>query len=88
MNATDAANRVEAIAIEALREPLAATLKAGDGRLFDIVQEARDRMLGVGADQYDEGAIQKFERMTPAELLDGAREEMLDLINYAAMAVI
>lgn len=88
MRAIEAADRVEAIAIQALREPLKADLLRGGTAVFGIVGEAKDRMLGVGADQYDEGEGQKFERMKPSELLAGAREEMLDLINYAAMAII
>ena len=53
----------------------------------EIACECRSRMVGVGAGQYDYGSEQAFERMTPRELLEGAREELLDLINYAGMTI-
>lgn len=46
---------------------------------------AAKRLLGVGAQQYDRGGEQKFERMTVDELVTGLREELADIINYATM---
>ena len=50
-----------------------------------FTQWAADRLLGVGAQQYDRGGEQKFERMTVDELVDGLREELADIVNYATM---
>lgn len=51
----------------------------------EFTRYAARRLLGVGADQYDEGDGQKFERMSVGELVDGLREELADIINYATM---
>jgi len=50
-----------------------------------IIADAQSRILGVGAEQYAEGDQQKFETMALAELVEYAREETLDLINYGVM---
>lgn len=57
-------------------------------RIGQIVAEAQSRITGIGAQQYHTNDGQKFERMTMQALLEYSREEMLDLINYAAMNVI
>jgi hypothetical protein len=59
-------------------------------QLADEVQRAimacRDRVLGVGADQYDDGSgTQKFETLPAAELAAWLLEEADDLIVYAVM---
>lgn len=46
---------------------------------------ARSRLGGVGAQQYDRGGAQQFEYMDPDELVQGLREELADIINYAVM---
>jgi hypothetical protein len=57
--------------------------------LFDyqrtFTRYAANRLLTVGAAQYDEGASQKFEDMSIGVLIDGLREELADVINYATM---
>lgn len=50
-----------------------------------FIGQCRGRILGVGADQYDEGDGQKFEKMPLVELITYAREEAQDLAVYAAM---
>ncbi|MGV9815785.1 hypothetical protein ACWDTQ_28235 [Streptomyces cellulosae] len=50
-----------------------------------FIRACRARVLGVGADQYDEGDGQKFEKMPLPELITYAREEAQDLAVYAAM---
>jgi hypothetical protein len=50
-----------------------------------FTQWAAERLLGVGADQYDDGDHQKFEAMTIDELVGGLREELADIVNYATM---
>ncbi|MGW6571642.1 hypothetical protein ACWGAN_05630 [Streptomyces sp. NPDC054945] len=51
----------------------------------DFIGECRSRILGIGAEQYDEGDGQNFERMPLHELIRYAREEAQDLAVYAAM---
>jgi hypothetical protein len=51
----------------------------------EFTEYAAERLLGVGRDQYDEGASQKFEDMRLSELLIGLREELADVVNYATM---
>lgn len=51
-----------------------------------IVRAVRSRILGPGAEQYDDGSgVQKFERLTLPELAAWLTEEADDLIVYAAM---
>lgn len=58
-------------------------------QLADIVGSAilrcRHRVLGVGDEQYSEGDTQKFEKMSPDELLAWAQEEADDLVVYGVM---
>ena len=50
------------------------------------IDAARHRVLGVGADQYDDGSgVQKFETLAPSELAAWLLEEADDLIVYAVM---
>ena len=54
-----------------------------------IVQQAQDRITGVGAQQYhEEGKPQRFETMPLDGLHQYYREELLDIIIYAAMTII
>lgn len=46
---------------------------------------AVDRVLGVGAEQYDDGKGQRFERLTEDELKRELIEELLDVVVYACM---
>ncbi|MDG9711132.1 MULTISPECIES: hypothetical protein [Streptomyces] len=50
-----------------------------------FLRACRQRVLGVGAEQYSEGEKQKFETMPLPELVAWAREEAQDLGVYAAM---
>ena len=52
---------------------------------LDFTQEAANRLLGVGKEQYDRGSKQKFEDMPIDDLVDGLREELMDIVNYATM---
>jgi len=51
----------------------------------EIVRSLRGRILGVGADQYDDGSgVQRFEGRSLQRILQDAVEEVDDLIVYAA----
>ena len=50
-----------------------------------FIQACRGRILGVGAEQYEQEDGQKFETMPLLELIQYAREEAQDLAVYAAM---
>jgi uncharacterized protein (UPF0264 family) len=50
-----------------------------------VVSDAQARVLGVGAEQYERDGQQKFEAMPMWELVEYAREEALDLVNYGVM---
>lgn len=55
-------------------------------RVEEIISSTKSRILGVGADQYDDGSgVQKFETLELAELVRWLIEEADDLIVYAAM---
>lgn len=50
------------------------------------VYATRDRVLGPGQEQYDDGSgVQKFERLPLPDLATWALEEIDDLIVYAVM---
>ncbi|MFJ7590158.1 hypothetical protein ACIQZO_22785 [Streptomyces sp. NPDC097617] len=51
----------------------------------DFIGECRSRILGVGAEQYSCGEMQKFELLPLVDLIRYAREEAQDLAVYAAM---
>lgn len=62
--------------------PLAQVL---DG-IESLIVAVRGRVLGVGADQYDDGSgVQKFEKLPMVELLDWTLEELDDVVVYAGM---
>jgi hypothetical protein len=48
------------------------------------IQSVEKRILGIGVAQYDNGATQKIEDKTPAEVLDDALEELDDCLAYVA----
>lgn len=51
-----------------------------------LTLRARERILGVGMRQYDDGvAGQRFESYTVDRLLNELQDELLDVINYVAM---
>ena len=50
-----------------------------------FIRQCRSRILGIGAEQYEEQDGQKFEKMPFPELIQYAREEAQDLAVYAAM---
>jgi hypothetical protein len=50
-----------------------------------FIRACRTRILGIGAEQYEESDGQKFEKMPLGELVEYAREEAQDLAVYAAM---
>ncbi len=54
----------------------------------DICNYARQRILTVGAEQYDRGGMQRFESFSVDEVINEAMDELADLINYAAQAAI
>lgn len=49
------------------------------------VRRCRNRVLGVGDQQYSEGDAQKFERMPVDELMTWTLEELDDAVVYAVM---
>lgn len=49
------------------------------------VVDAQERILGVGADQYDDQTHQRFEVMDVPALVEYAHEEALDLVAYGVM---
>lgn len=51
----------------------------------EFIRRAQARVTGIGHSQYGSDSEQRFEAMTPAELIDWAREEAQDLAVYAAM---
>jgi len=52
---------------------------------YDLSRMARGRLIGPGAEQYSLPAHQSFEDRTVAELVQEAREELLDVQNYCVM---
>lgn len=50
-----------------------------------LVRNCRERVMGVGDEQYSEGDTQKFERLPLTSVVDYALEEVEDIVNYAAM---
>jgi hypothetical protein len=48
------------------------------------ISNVEDRILKIGAEQYDLGKTQKIELKTPSEVLDDAIEELDDLLAYIA----
>lgn len=58
---------------------------ADDVKRVAIIADAQARILGVGREQYTEGDEQQFETMPLQDLIEYAREEALDLINYGVM---
>ena len=54
-------------------------------RVEETIRACRERVLGVGHDQYADGDRQAFERMSPLKLIEMAREEVQDLTVYAVM---
>jgi hypothetical protein len=53
-----------------------------------VIQDAQARVRGVGAEQYTESDGQRFESMPLLGLIEYAREEALDLVNYGVMLAI
>lgn len=54
-----------------------------------VIRECRERVEGIGAQQYYvPGQPQKFETMPMGDLVRYAKEEMLDEINYNVMRLI
>jgi hypothetical protein len=61
-------------------------MKANDlaDQIEAIIASLRTRILGVGADQYDEGNVQKIELKKPSEIIRETIEEIDDSIVYLA----
>lgn len=55
-------------------------------RIGAFVAACQSRVRGSGREQYESNGVQRFESMTPLELVQWAREEAQDLSNYAVMA--
>jgi hypothetical protein len=53
-------------------------------QIEDIISSLRTRILGVGADQYDEGNVQKIELKRPSDIIRETIEEIDDSIVYLA----
>lgn len=53
--------------------------------VIDTVVDCAVRIKGTGHEQYSIGDQQKFERMSLVDLIQYAREEVQDEINYAVM---
>jgi len=49
-----------------------------------IIVSLKTRILGIGADQYDEGNVQKIELKKPSEIIKETIEEIDDSIVYLA----
>lgn len=49
------------------------------------VLAVRERILGIGREQYERNGRQQFEDMTPAQIVQFGLEEAEDLIAYAVM---
>ena len=54
----------------------------------EAITRATSRVLGVGQEQYDQGDSQKFETMPLGDLVEGALEELDDVIVYSVMTQI
>jgi len=54
-------------------------------QVTDCVESLRDRILGVGHDQYDLGDTQAIELKNNTQLITEAVEEIDDLIVYAVV---
>jgi hypothetical protein len=50
-----------------------------------MIEECRERVMGVGHDQYSVGNKQRFEIMLLDDLFEYAEEELRDLVIYACM---
>ena len=48
----------------------------------DVINSVRSRIMGIGADQYDEGDVQKIELKDPAVIIKETIEEIDDSIVY------
>ena len=79
MNSYELAGEVERLVPEAVIDDRTPEAHAA------VVEDAQHRILGVGAQQYTEGDQQKFETMPLLDLVEYAREETLDLVNYGVM---
>ena len=53
------------------------------GEVAEIVGRLESRIMGVGAEQYDEGDRQRFESRSLDQIIEDALEEIEDLIAYA-----
>lgn len=49
---------------------------------YAFTAAARQRIAGIGSEQYDVEDHQKFEEMDPLQLLLELRDELLDAVNY------
>lgn len=48
------------------------------------IENVSNRIVGIGASQYDSGNKQKIEDKSPAQVLDEALEELDDCLAYVA----
>lgn len=48
----------------------------------DVINSVRSRIMGIGADQYDEGDVQKIELKDPSVIIRETIEEIDDSIVY------
>jgi len=53
-----------------------------------LASRASSRVRGVGAEQYGQGSLQKFETLTAAEITTELLDELADVVAYASMIAI
>lgn len=79
VNSNQVANLVDTIVRGALTERRP---DIPEDQVDDIIDRAKRRIKGVGADQYERHSRHKFEDMPLLDLIEYVEEETLDLINY------
>ena len=93
MNGVELGDYISAMSTGSLKESVGSDGPVAIERAKEFVAECIARVNGVGQEQYlehDEGGnpVQRFERMTEADLIEYVAEEVRDLLNYSAMLTI
>jgi hypothetical protein len=73
---------------EPITPPVGMSSDALSQYVLEFASFCMARVTGPGKDQYDHGGSQKFEALSPDQLLDELAEELADVGNYAAMLFI
>ncbi|WP_144121145.1 hypothetical protein [Catellatospora sichuanensis] len=79
------ANEVERVSVTLAAPPVGMTSAQLAEYTDGFIRAAMARVNGVGSEQYETPEGQRFERMSPVQILEMAREEAQDLAVYAAM---